>query len=257
MLKNKIGALLIDLDGTLYFKNKTIPGAPETIEKIREKGFLLRFLTNTDSKTTKYIHKMLIDYGFNIKIEEIHTPITASIKFLNSFKDKFFYPLVSNEVLSEYTGMNIKDYEIDFLLIGDIRDKINYDILNKAFRMLTEKTEIIALQKGKFFYNNEGKNLDTGSFVQLFEYASDKTAKIIGKPSKDFFEIAIKDLSLTPQEVLIVGDDITTDIYGANVIGSKSILVKTGKYTNDLFNKSNIKPDSVINTINDILPVLI
>ena len=43
-------AFLIDLDGTLYFKNEPYPKAVRTVKYLREKGYQIRFLTNTHSQ---------------------------------------------------------------------------------------------------------------------------------------------------------------------------------------------------------------
>jgi len=249
----KIKALLIDLDGTVYFKDQAIAGAADTINYLRDIGITLRFLTNTDAKPSKYILNRINGYGLNISIDEIHTPVSASVKFMKSRESKSFYPLVSLEVLPEYEGMNVNEEKVDYVIIGDFRERVNYQTMNKAFRLISSGAEIIALQKGKYFYNEEGKNIDTGAFVKLFEYASDKEAMVMGKPSKDFFKVVLHELNLKPEEVAIIGDDITTDILGAKQLGAMAILVKTGKYNDNNIEKySEIEPDLILDTFTDI-----
>lgn len=53
---------------------------------------------------------------------------------------------------------------------------------------------------------------------------------ITGKPSKEIFVTAMTSMGLTSDEVIIVGDDINTDIKGAELLGITSILVETGKF---------------------------
>jgi ribonucleotide monophosphatase NagD (HAD superfamily) len=104
------------------------------------------------------------------------------------------------------------------------------------------------------FDSNQGKNADTGAFLSLLEYASNTKATLLGKPAPDFFMTEIDRLTLTPQEVCIVGDDITTDIKGATSIEAKSILVKTGKYQDQTgLQTHSPQPNHTIGFIKDLL----
>ena len=67
----------------------------------------------------------------------------------------------------------------------------------------------------------------------------------MGKPSRQFFQMALDDLGLKPGEVAMVGDDIHTDVMGAQEMGLQGILVKTGKYREDWARLSGAKTDMV------------
>ncbi|MFT5033451.1 MAG: ribonucleotide monophosphatase NagD (HAD superfamily) [Bermanella sp.] len=71
---------------------------------------------------------------------------------------------------------------------------------------------------------------DAGPFVKALEYASAKTATVLGKPSADFFIIAVDSMGLKPSQVLMVGDDVEADVAGEMAAGLDACLVKTGKY---------------------------
>ena len=246
-----IKAVFFDLDGTLYFKQKAIEGAIETVDYLKSKGYICRFLTNSDSKRTSYILERVKNLGFNIELDEIFTPVTASVKFLKSNREAKIYTLVSDNVVSEYEEFNLCEENVDYIVIGDCRDKVSYDILNKAFKIVGENTEILALQKGKYFYDSTGKNLDTGAFVAMMEYATGKSSKVLGKPSESFFNMLLQDLKLKPSEIIIIGDDISTDIVGANNIGAMGVLVKTGKYMDQI--KLDVAiPDLVLDSVADL-----
>ena len=112
---------------------------------------------------------------------------------------------------------------------------------------------MLALHKGKYFKTSLGMQIDSGAFIKGIEYASSTESLVIGKPEKDFFNIAVKDIGIQKENLVMIGDDITNDIYGAQKSGIQSILVKTGKYREDLIEKSNIKPDLIINSIDEII----
>ena len=156
-----------------------------------------------------------------------------------------------NNIINEYDEFTISEENVDYIIIGDCRDKINYDNLNKAFKVIGENTEIIALQKGRYFYDHTGKNLDTGAFVAMMEYATGKSSKVLGKPSESFFNMLLQDLKLKPSEIIIIGDDISTDIVGANNIGAMGVLVKTGKYM-DQIKLDVAMPDLVLDSVADL-----
>lgn len=98
--------------------------------------------------------------------------------------------------------------------------------------------------------------MDIGGFVDGLEYASGVKAMIIGKPSADFFQIALDDMGLKPGEAAIIGDDIDADVGGGQQAGLKGILVKTGKYRQSYAEASAVRPDLIIDSIVDLPGVL-
>ena len=90
--------------------------------------------------------------------------------------------------------------------------------------------------------------MDAGGFIAALEFAAGVEATLIGKPSRDFFTLAASSMGLKPDEVLMVGDDIESDIKGAQDAGMKAVLVKTGKYREgDL--ERGITPDGVLESV--------
>jgi ribonucleotide monophosphatase NagD (HAD superfamily) len=116
------------------------------------------------------------------------------------------------------------------VLVGDCREVGGYVQLDAAFRRLMEGARLLALQRGRWWQAPDGPSLDTGAFVALLEHASGQTARGFGKPSADFFEMALADLGCAPAEVLVVGDDPETDAAGARTVDAPCVLVRTGKF---------------------------
>jgi ribonucleotide monophosphatase NagD (HAD superfamily) len=74
---------------------------------------------------------------------------------------------------------------------------------------------------------------------------------ILGKPAAPFFEAAIEKLGVPAEQLLMVGDDIETDIGGAQAAGLKGALVKTGKFRPaDL--EGSIRPYAVLNSVAEL-----
>ncbi len=249
---NKIKGFLLDIDGVLYVGNEVIEGAIETVEFLK-KNYKVAFITNTTTKTKKMIADKLTKMGFDIKENEIFSALEAVKQFLISEKKGAFL-LLKNEVMSEFK--NIPTSPIEYVVIGDARENFTYENMNKAFRYLFHGAELIAAAKNKYFKDIDGDlSLDCGAYVVGLEYATNKEARLIGKPNKEFFHLAVKKLGLNKEEVAVIGDDIESDVQGAIDAGLKGILVKTGKFTpQDL--QREFQPDLVIDSIKDLLNYL-
>ncbi len=264
MLKKKnlnfVKGLLVDLDGTLYFKGKPIPHAIETIVKLREAGLKLLFLTNTDSKTPNTILKTLEEYGFFINRDELFTPIIAVKEFLSKFPNKKSFLVTTKEVAEEFQEFRqIKNSEIpDFVIIGDFHDNWDVNRLNLAFKYVLKGAKLLGTQGNIYYLDRQGEPvIDTGSFVYMIGKAANIIPKIFGKPSKEYFLQAIEKLNLKPDDVIVIGDDLESDIQGALNTGIKGILVKTGK--GKLYNttKSTIKPYLILESFSSLRDIII
>ncbi|MFX1469418.1 MAG: HAD-IIA family hydrolase [Promethearchaeota archaeon] len=253
---NKIKGLLTDIDGTLYFKGNIIMGAVETVEKLREAGLKILFLTNTDSKSPKTILNILTNYGFSIDENEIFTPVIALKEYLSKYSRKKSYFVTTTEVDKEFQDFpRVHGSEQpDFVIIGDFYDNWDINRLNLAFKFVLKGASLLGMQGNKYYLDRNGEPvIDTGSFVQMIANAANVAPKIFGKPSKEYFIHALNKINLNPDETLVIGDDLESDIQGAINAGIKGILVKTGKgkYYNSSINK--IKPHAVLNSFSSIL----
>jgi ribonucleotide monophosphatase NagD (HAD superfamily) len=74
----------------------------------------------------------------------------------------------------------------------------------------------------------------------------------MGKPSPRFFQMALDDLGIKPEDAAMIGDDILTDVQGGQNMGMQGILVKTGKYREDAARSSGVKPDLVLESLADL-----
>ena len=249
-------AFLIDLDGTLYFKGKPCPGAIETVHYLRQEKYQLRFLTNTTAKTPKMLHTQMQELGFDIYENEIFNATYACLLHLRAQPDISCHFMVDDAVKTFFKEIPIDNDTPDFVVVGDYGEGFDFHALNHAFRLLMDGAELIALQKGLYWFSPEGIHLDCGAFVTLLEAAADKTAKVMGKPSEAFFKTVLDNLQLAPSDVIVVGDDITSDIVGAERMKMRSILVRTGKFKPDQLENPVAKPTWVLDSISELSQLL-
>lgn len=248
----RIRGFLFDLDGVLYVGSEVIAGASEALEKIRLGGYFCRFITNTSTLSLTSLERKLQGMGLAIPEREIFSAPQAVLSYLKSKGDPVCHLLLAEDVKRDFAIFRQSDAQADCVVVGDIGDNWNYQVLNRAFRLLFEGAELIAVHKNRFWQTEEGLKMDLGGFVAALEYASAKQAKIIGKPSAEFFRLALEDIGLAPEQVAIVGDDIDADIGGGQESGLFGILVQTGKYRESYVRACPIRPHLVIASIREL-----
>jgi HAD superfamily hydrolase (TIGR01458 family) len=251
-----IRGILFDLDGVLYVGSTAIEGAIEAINKIRQRGYRCRFITNTSTLSAASLHEKLTGLGFDIAEREIISAPKAALIYLQQFDDPVCHLLLADDVKQDFSHFRQSDRKADFVIVGDIGETWSYQLLNNVFNLLINGAELIAIHKNRFWQTERGLQMDIGGFVTALEYASRKQATIIGKPSPDFFKAALIELELPPEQVAIVGDDIDSDIGGGQRAGLTGILVKTGKYRQDDADNSPVVPGLIIPSIAE-LPALL
>jgi HAD superfamily hydrolase (TIGR01458 family) len=253
-----VRGFLIDLDGVLYQGDKAVKGARESIDLLKDRNYTFRFVSNTTRKCRNTIVEQVSSMGFDIPVNYIFTPSLAAVASLKNAGKHQCFLLTTGDVYRDFEQECICDSStmVDFVIIGDAGDKLTYDSLNTAFRHLMNGADLIALEKDRYWMAPGGLSLSAGPFVQALEFATGKTATIVGKPSKTFFELALRDMGLRADQVAMIGDDILTDIGGARTMGMKGILVRTGKYREDAMVNAAVKPSCVIDSIAQLQDIL-
>lgn len=238
-----IKTVLIDLSGTLHVDKSAIPGAPEALSKLRAANIRIKFVTNTTKESKRLLHENLTNLGFIIEKEEIFTSLTAANELIVKKNYNPLY-LVANEALEDLPKQKPAD-KVDAVVIGLAPNEFHYEKLNEAFRYLNEGASLIAIHDGRYYKRKDGLALGPGCFVKGLEYSAGVKAQVVGKPNVSFFHSALLDEK--PNEVVMVGDDIQSDIGGAILAGMLGILVQTGKYQDsDLTKFSDIKPTVIV-----------
>jgi HAD superfamily hydrolase (TIGR01458 family) len=254
--------ILLDLDGTLYIGNQEIPGAVNTIAQLRQQGFRLRFLTNTTTKSHAELLAQMISLGFSLAPDElISAPIGARLE-LQSIQHKLnrpvrIWPVVAEAIKPDFAEFEWDETSPDFIVLGDIGERWDLALINQLFNAMHSGAELIALHKNRFWQTNEGLKADIGFFVAGLEYVSSKNARIMGKPNADFFQRVLDSVGISVNDTIMVGDDIDSDVGGAQLLGMDGCLVKTGKYRQAYFDVSSVKPKWVLASIADLPAALL
>ena len=251
-----IDALLLDLDGVLYVEDEPISGAAEAIAALRDADLGLRFVTNTTARSRRQTLERLERLGFSVEAEELVTPAALARRRCEEAGHERVALIMNEDVKEDFEGLVQAEDRVDAVIMGDLGEAFGFEILNRAFRLVVDGAELIALQKNRFWLTPDGLSLDAGPFVAAVEYATGKDATVVGRPAPAFFELVLGELGLEPDAAGMVGDDVETDVEGAMREGLAGVLVRTGKYREDFVRDSGVKPTATVDSIADVPALL-
>ncbi|MGO2893033.1 MAG: TIGR01457 family HAD-type hydrolase [Enterococcus devriesei] len=220
---------LIDLDGTIYRGSEPIPAGRRFVEQLQARQIPFLFLTNNTTKTPATVAARLEnEFSIHVSPETVYTATLATTDYMDALaKGKKVFvigePGLIDPILA--AGYVWEEENPDYVVVG-LDTQVTYEKF---------VTATLAIQKGATFIGtNPDKNIPTergllpgaGSVIALVEAATQQKAIYIGKPEAIIMDKAVEILGLKKSEVLMVGDNYTTDIMAGinNQIGSLLVL---------------------------------
>jgi len=253
--------LILDLDGVIWVGKRPIQEAIEAVRKLRELGLKIMFVTNNSTRSRKDYERRLRSLGLDVNLGEIMNSGYATALLLKErYGGGSTYVVGEIGLVEELEGQGLrvltreecwKDGS-DFVIVGMDRE-FNYWKIATAMRAIRRGALFVATNADKTFPSEMGLLPGAGSMVAAISVASGKEPDIIvGKPNAHIFEMALRKMSLDRKDVLVIGDRIDTDIEGAHRAGIKSLLILTGVTSKDEAYRSDIKPDFVLNSLEEL-----
>ena len=251
-------AVLLDIDGVLHVGDAPIEGAPQALAQLRRLSAGVRLVTNTTSKSRKQIVEQLQQLGFDVDTHEVLTPAALAVRHCQQQGHRSVSLLVGEALREDLRELTQAPggAAVDAVVLGDLGDGFTAEVLNGAFRHLMEGAQLVALQHNRYWQRSDGLALDVGAYSAALEYGAATEPVVVGKPAQAFFMAALADLDAPPSRAVMVGDDIEADVGGALACGLRGILVRTGKYREELVGASAVQPSEVVNSIADV-PLLL
>ena len=250
----RFGGFMLDMDGTIYKGGIPIPGAKEFISFLREKGIPFVFLTNNSSHARSFYSDKLRRMGFDASEKDVLTSTTATIRFLISERmGRRVYPVAVPGVVEEMSaaGIDIVDEDPDIVVLT-FDTTITYEKINKAFHFLKKGAELIATHPDDLCPTEDFYDIDIGPFIRMFEQMCQTKATVIGKPNRLMLEMASREMGIRPEDAVMVGDRLYTDIAMAYNAGTQSILVLSGETDRGMLEESDIRPTATVGSVADI-----
>ena len=248
-------AILVDVDGVLHVSGEPVPGAAEAVARLRSAGHRIRFVTNNTTRARADLARDLRGLGVHLDDEELQTTPRAAARELAGRR---VLVLAMAAVRSDLEGVQLVDGAADAVLVGgcdegpETAEVFDYGKVNRAFLELDRGAELFCLHKNRWWLTARGPLLDAGAFVAGLEYAADREATVLGKPSRPYFEAALAALGARRSDTIMIGDDVEADVAGAQRCGLRGVLVRTGKFREDSLARSGVEPDAVLDSIADL-----
>jgi HAD superfamily hydrolase (TIGR01458 family) len=247
-----MAAILLDVDGVLHVSGQPLPGAADAVQRLRDAGHRLRFVTNTTTRSKADLAAGLQSSGIDLDVGEVQTTADAAVEAL---RGRRVLALVMHALVGDLEGIELVGENADAVLIGGADDSpetnlvFSYMNLARAFAELEVGADLYCLHRNRWWQTQRGPLLDSGCYVAGLEYAAETEATVLGKPSPAYFDAALRALDAEASMTWMVGDDLETDVAGAHGVGMRGVLVRTGKFRPDAVEASRIKPDGIVSSI--------
>jgi HAD superfamily hydrolase (TIGR01458 family) len=243
-----IEGLLLDIDGVLAVSWKALPGAVDALAQLRDDGVPFRLVTNTTTKTCADLAATLNEAGFEVANDEIVTAVVATAGYLKTdHPGARVFVLSDGDATADMAGIELVDAEdADVIVIGGAGEDFAYGTMNRVFRRLMDGASLVGMHRNLFWKTADGWELDGGAYIAGLEEAAETDATICGKPEKAYFDAALVMLGVGADRAAMVGDDVVSDVLGAQAAGLTGILVRTGKYRAGDERRDEGRPDHVL-----------
>lgn len=230
--------VILDLDGTVWVGGVATPRAPEAVSAIRASGRRLVFVTNDGGHSPEEYVQKLWSIGCTASIEEV-VSVGSAFQYVLAGRPagaRVFVigaPALFRHVTDagHHVVNNTPNAETADVVVVSLHEDFNYGELLTATRALLAGAELISGGRDRNFPTAGGIAPGTGAITVALEYASGATARIVGKPDPQVFEVALDRLGTG--RTLVIGDHLIADLGGAAAAGLDAAIVLSGVTSRD------------------------
>ncbi|HEX2231827.1 MAG TPA: HAD-IIA family hydrolase [Thermoleophilaceae bacterium] len=249
---------ILDLDGCVWVGDDPTPGAVEAIAELREGGKRVAFATNDPRSATEDYVTRLWRLGVQASVADVVTVGGAVQHLLAETRSGRTAFVVGTEALCRHVAdaglrlLNGTDLasRAETVVVGGTEDLV-YDDLRNATLAVRRGADLIATGRDPIYPQPDGDWPGTGAIVAALEYATGKTAAIVGKPEPQLFLTALDRLG--SGRTLVVGDRLDADVAAAARVPLDAALVMTGGATDPDLDGADHKPVAVAENLASLL----
>jgi 4-nitrophenyl phosphatase len=229
-MTNKISAVLLDLDGTVYSGKAAVPGAADFVASLGRRGVAHLFVTNRANRSPRAVAEQLSGLGIPCEAEAVLTSAQATAARLGGGRA---FCLGEEGLLEafEEAGIAIVEEESETLpdwVVVSYDRGLSYRKLELAIRFIRAGAGFIATNPDLLITSDEGLSPEAGVLLAALEAATGQRAEIVGKPERAIIDAAIARIGRPREETVIIGDNLATDIAAGHNAGLRSALILTG-----------------------------
>ena len=253
------GGYVFDLDGTLYLGESLIPGAARTVAWLREAGARIVFLTNNPTRLPADYAAKLTSLGIPAAREDVVSSTDALTRYLREHAAgarllTIAEPLLEGLLASEGFEITVDPDEADVVVVAFDRT-FDYRKLTAAYQAVRRGARIVATNPDPYCPTPDGGLPDCGAILAALEVATGARAEaVVGKPSEHMAAAISDRLHLPPDETVIVGDRLSTDVRMARHAGMHAALVLSGATQAHELEGGDDVPDLVLDDVTDLIP---
>lgn len=249
---------IFDLDGTLYLGEDLLPGAGETLHTLRQAGSRIAFVTNNPTHSRAFVVQKLNRLGITAESEEIVISTRVLVHYLTQRAPGCrVFPVgeqpLTDELIAGGFQIEHDPRRIDFVIASFDRT-FNYAKLQTAYDAITHGARLIATNADRYCPVPGGGQPDAASVIAAIEACTNTKNEIVaGKPSPLMAQTALQVLQLPPEQVIVCGDRLETDILMGSQARTATALVLTGATRREHLQNESILPDYVLESIDQLV----
>jgi len=258
-------AVLLDLDGTLYYEEHPLPGAKELVRRLQEQRINYACLSNSTSSPMRVMMR-LADMGMEVDLDRVYTAAAASADYvIERFKSSGsgrprVYNLATDGIQEMLDGMvdwvQTEAEPCEVVIIGAPSNTFaTPDRQRVALHLLRKGAAAVGICSDRIYPSERGLEFGSGALTWQLCYAAAIEPVFCGKPQGIFFSELCRRLSVQPDGCLLIGDNLEADIFGAKAVGMRTILTLTGvARRSDLASvPAEFQPDLIVEDLTELL----
>lgn len=256
-MNEQIKAAIIDLDGTVYRGATAVPGAVDAIQRLRDIGLEILFLSNNPTRRREAYVSKLGEMGISVDEEDVLTSAWVTAQHLSTEEPgKPTFVIGEEAILEELQSAGVTitdDPQKSEVLVASLDRSFDYEKLTRALQALDSQTLFIATNPDRTWPVEKGEIPDTWGMVGAIEGVTGRSVdRLMGKPSDLTIEAAMSRLDTDPEHCLMVGDRLDTDVKMGVEAGMRTVLVMSGVSDYADIATGEIKPDYVLDSLREV-----
>jgi 4-nitrophenyl phosphatase len=257
-------AVLLDLDGTIYHEDHPLPGAVRLVQHLQANGHRFACLSNSTSSPLRIVTRLQA-MGLQLDPDHIYTAAAAACDYvLAHLPRKGVRPRVFNlstEAVGEMLEGSVDwvrtgGEPCDAIIVGTPTNVFaNEDRQRIALELARRGATILGICADRVYPSQRGIEFGAGALSSMIGYAANAQPIFTGKPQEIFFRELCGRLAVDPIQCLLVGDNIESDVMGAQALGMRTILTLTGvtRRRDLLALPKDKQPDLVVEDLNELI----
>ncbi len=258
MTHRTIESWLTDMDGVLVHEGHAIPGAPEFVRALRDKGRPFLILTNNSIFTARDLRARLATSGIEVPEEAIWTSALATAQFLHDQIPGGSAYAVGEAGLTTAlyeAGYTLTESDPDYVVLGETRT-YSFEAITKAIRLVLGGARFICTNPDTTGPSQEGPLPATGAVAAMITSATGRKPYFVGKPNPMMFRSALNRIDAHSEKTAMIGDRMDTDVVAGIEAGLYTYLVMTGSTRMSEVDRFPFRPSKVVDSVADLVDLV-